>query len=83
MQNHVLVPEENATDVLRTWTKGAIGLEHVGIWESRGVEYERVFQALRDIEYDGYVTVHQAFAGVMSPCEASRRSIEYLRDRTA
>ena len=40
-------------------------------------------ERLRSIGYQGYVTVHQAFEGVMPVTEATRKSAEYLRPSIA
>jgi sugar phosphate isomerase/epimerase len=62
-----------------TWKKGRVPLDHIGLWEAGGARFEEVFGALRSIGYQGYVTVHQAFEGVMPVTEATRKSAEYLR----
>ena len=76
VQNHRLNPQGEAA--VQTWKKGAVRLDHIGLWEKGGVQGEAVFAALREIGYQGYVTVHQAFEGVMSVEEAVRRSHAYL-----
>ena len=38
-----------------------------------------MFTALAEIDYAGYVTVHQAFAGLRGPDEAARSSADWLR----
>lgn len=77
VQNHRLNPEAEAK--LTTWKKGPVGVDHIGIWEEDGVAFEPVFATLREIGYGGYVTVHQAFEGIMTVDEAVGRSAEYLR----
>ena len=77
VQNHRLRPEGDAT--LRTWTRGNVGLDHIGLWESGGVGFADVFRCLHEIGYQGYVTVHQAFAGIMPIETAVKRSADYLR----
>jgi sugar phosphate isomerase/epimerase len=77
VQNHRLNPK-GATAV-RTWKKGPVTVDHIGLWEKGGVDCERVFGALREIGYQGYVTVHQAFEGVMSAEDAVRRTRQYLQ----
>jgi sugar phosphate isomerase/epimerase len=77
VQNHRLNPEGAAR--LATWKSGEVGVDHIGIWEKGGVRFEEVFAALGEIGYRGYVTVHQAFEGIMTVDEAVRRSAEYLR----
>lgn len=77
VQNHLLRPDGEAS--VESWEHGRVRFDHIGIWEPGGVDCGEVFDALRAEGYDGYVTVHQAFAGIMSPAEAARRSYEYLR----
>ena len=76
VQNHRLDPD--GSDSVNTWGQGRVRLEHIGLWEEGGVDYEAVIAALRDSDHNGYVTVHQAFAGIMEPADAARRSRDYL-----
>jgi sugar phosphate isomerase/epimerase len=76
VQNHRLTPDGKAA--LVTWNRGKVALDHIGIWEKGGVDYEEVAAGLREIDYGGYVTIHQAFGDVMPVDEAVRRSREYL-----
>lgn len=46
------------------------------------VEFGEIFQALRDIEYDSWVSV-EVFKYEPSPLEIARRSIEYMRQVNA
>lgn len=80
VQNHRIDPEGEA--VLKT-LKGTVRVDHIGLWESGGVDFETVFAALHGIDYRGYVTVHQAFEGVMSVEEAVRKSSRYLEQLIA
>jgi sugar phosphate isomerase/epimerase len=77
VQNHRLRPGGEAT--IRTWTRGNVALDHIGLWEQGGVDCADVFGGLHQIGYQGYVTVHQAFAGIMPIETAVKRSAEYLR----
>ncbi|MDA1236649.1 MAG: TIM barrel protein, partial [Acidobacteria bacterium] len=77
VQNHHLNP--NAEAAVTTWKKGQVHLEHIGLWQEGGVRFEDVCAALHGIGYQGYVTVHQAFEGVMSVQDAVERSADYLR----
>lgn len=81
LQNHRL-HLEGATS-LCTWIRGRVPLDHIGLWESGGVDVDEVFAGLSGIGYDGYVTVHQAFADVMPVEEAVRQSSQYLAPRIA
>jgi len=77
VQNHRLRPGGEAT--INTWTRGKVKLDHIGLWEKGGVDSDDVFRGLHEIGYRGYVTVHQAFAGIMPIETAVKRSADYLR----
>jgi sugar phosphate isomerase/epimerase len=77
VQNHLLRPEGKAS--VDTWTRGRVPLDHIGLWDKGGVNFEKVFEGLHALGYSGYVTVHQAFAEIMTPADAARRSHQYLR----
>jgi sugar phosphate isomerase/epimerase len=76
VQNHRLTP--NGSAAIQTWNRGKVRLDHIGIWEKGGVNYDEVAAGLKEIGYHGYVTIHQAFGDVMPVDEAVRRSREYL-----
>ena len=76
VQNHRLNPQGEG--VVQTWNRGPVRLDHIGLWESGGIDFNEVFQGLADVQYRGYVTIHQAFAGIMSVAEAARRSASFL-----
>jgi sugar phosphate isomerase/epimerase len=77
VQNHAIRPGGKATQA--TWNRGPVRIDHIGLWETGGVDSPAVFGALKKSGYAGYVTVHQAFQGVMSEEDAVRKSAEYLR----
>ncbi|MHC4406357.1 MAG: sugar phosphate isomerase/epimerase family protein [Planctomycetota bacterium] len=77
VQNHRLRPGGEAT--IKTWTRGDVALDHIGLWEPGGVDSSDVFRGLHEIGYRGFVTVHQAFAGIMPIETAIKRSADYLR----
>ncbi len=77
VQNHRLRPGAEAT--IKTWTRGEVAIDHIGIWEAGGVDYTDVLRGLHGIGYRAYVTVHQAFAGIMPIETAVKRSADYLR----
>ncbi|MDE2925472.1 MAG: sugar phosphate isomerase/epimerase [Acidobacteriota bacterium] len=77
VQNHLLTP--TGVTVVETWGRGGVAVDHIGLWEEGGVDFEEVFRGLDAIGYGGYVTVHQAFAGVMPVEEAAARSARYLK----
>jgi sugar phosphate isomerase/epimerase len=77
VQNHRLDP--NGPAALETWCRGVQRFHHIPLWEPGGVNFPEVITALQAIGYDGYVTVHQAYAELMGPREAAVKSAEYLR----
>lgn len=77
VQNHIV--NHRGVSPITTFSKGEIRVDHIGIWEPGGVYYEGVLTTLGKIGYNGFVTVHQAFAGIMPVEEAVRRSAEFLK----
>lgn len=78
VQNHRL--DDAAGPVaLETWCRGVRRFHHIPLWAPGGVDFDAVLQGLSAIGYDGYFTVHQAYAELMGPREAAVRSAEYLR----
>ncbi len=77
MQNHRLRPGGEAR--IRTWARGEVAPDHIGLWEPGGVDFADVFRGLHEIGYRGCVTDHQAFAGIMPIETAVKRSAEHLR----
>jgi sugar phosphate isomerase/epimerase len=76
VQNHRLNPKASAA--LQTWSRGKVPVDHIGIWEKGGVNFDDVAAGLVAIGYRGYVTIHQAFGDVMPVEEAVRRSRQHL-----
>jgi sugar phosphate isomerase/epimerase len=77
VQNHRLDPE--GPSFLDTWCLGERRFYLIPLWEPGGVNFPEVVTALQAIGYDGYFTVHQAYAELMGPREAAVKSAEYLR----
>ena len=77
VQNHRLDPDGPA--FLDTWCLGKRCFHHIPIWEPGGVDFPSVISALREIGYDGFLTVHQAYAELMGPREAAVETAKYLR----
>jgi len=76
VQNHKLDPEGPVE--LETWCLGMRRFHHIPIWETGGVDFDEVMEGLKAIGYDGYFTVHQAYAEIMGPREAAVESYNYL-----
>ncbi len=77
VQNHAFDPEGPVE--LETWCQGPRQFRHLPIWEEGGVRFDKVFDGLKAIGYDGFFTVHQAYAELMGPREAAVESARYLR----
>ena len=77
LQNYMPNPEGEAN--VDTWVRGRVYFDHIPLHDPRGVNWREVFDALETVGYDGYVTVHQALAEIMSPAEAAQVSADYLR----
>lgn len=58
IQNHRLNPD--GTDCLPTFCLGDVRYDHVPVWEEGGLDTSGVFSGLKQINYDGYFTIHQA-----------------------
>ena len=65
-----------------TWSRGSVSFDHIGLWDEGGVDFQEVFSGLQSIGYEGCVTVHQAFAGVMPVEQAVKKSAAFLRPLT-
>lgn len=64
---------------LPTRVRGEVRYDMIPLWEPGGVDFRAVFDGLAGIGYNGYVTVHQAYAEIMEPAEAAEKSSEFLR----
>lgn len=81
VQNHRLDPE--GPEALETWRLGERQFHHIPLWEPGGVDFRVVVAGLRAVEYDGFFTIHQAYAHLMGPEEAATRSAQYIRELLA
>jgi sugar phosphate isomerase/epimerase len=77
VQNHRLDPEGPVS--LETWCRGLRRFHHIPLWEPGGVDFDAVIRGLKGVGYDGYFTVHQAYAELMGPRDAAVRSAAYLQ----
>jgi sugar phosphate isomerase/epimerase len=70
----------NGSDSLNTWCRGPVRFDQCPLWEDGGLDVARVLDELDRLGYNGYVTVHQASAGLGGAEEAARRSARALRN---
>ena len=64
---------------MRTWCRGEVPFFEIPVWEDGGIDYPGIMASLQQIGYDGYVTIHQASAGLGGAEVAARESARYLR----
>ncbi len=76
LQNHRLNPKGSMT--LDTWVRGPAPHDPVPLQAEGGIDFPIIMDTLNEMGYDGYVTVHQAFAEIMEPEDAARQSYDYL-----
>jgi len=77
VQNHQLDP--HGPETLETWCRGPVRFHHIPVWDNGGVDFPAVVTALQQIEYDGFLTIHQHYAHLMGPDEAADKSAAYFR----
>ena len=78
LQNQVIRPGGDTR--VDTWSRGSVEFDQVPIWDGRGIDFPHIMDALGEIGYEGYVTVHQASAGVQGgPVAAISENARYLR----
>lgn len=77
LQNHT--PDPDGAQPMETWTRGEVMSTLRPLDARGGIDFPSIFDGLRAIGYDGYVTMHQAFGGAMTPAEATRRTASFLR----
>ena len=58
IQNHRLDPEGPVS--LLTYCRGEVHFHHLPIWEIGGVNTKKVFAGLKEIDWTGHFTIHQA-----------------------
>lgn len=77
LQNQVLRAEGTVT--LNTWCRGPVAFNIVPIHAPGSLDFPMVFEAIRSIGYDGFVTVHQSATEGETPAQSALRTAEYLR----
>lgn len=77
LQNHA--PHPDGDMPMTTWANGTVMSILRPLDAAGGIDFGRVFEGLHAISYSGYVTVHQAFGGRLTPDEAATRSARFLK----
>lgn len=78
VQNHAVDP--NGDMPMTTWTNGTVMTRLRPLDEPGGINFAQVFDGLKAIGYDGYVTSHQALTNDAQPQETVGRYARFLRD---
>jgi sugar phosphate isomerase/epimerase len=75
LQNQRLNPAGQS--VMKTWCCGDVPFDQIPLWDSSGIDFPGIMATLHELEYTGYVTVHQA--ALTTPQKDADRSAQYLR----
>ena len=77
LQNQRLGP--NGKDIMKTWCRGDVAFDQIPVWAPEGIDFDRIMASLETLGYRGYVTIHQASAGLGGAPEAAHETAHYLR----
>lgn len=78
LQNQKLTPKGAIT--LDTWTHGPVSFDIIDIPDAGGIHFSNIFSGLRQVGYDGIITVHQsAPEDGSSPIQSAAKTASYLR----
>jgi len=78
LQNQRLSPNGKVT--LDTWTNGPISFDVIDVTDPGGIDFVKVLDSLKEIGYDGPITVHQSSpAEGTSPLESAKRTAEFIK----
>jgi sugar phosphate isomerase/epimerase len=75
LQNQLL--NSAGQSVMKTWCCGDVAFDQIPLWDNRGIDFPGIIDALEELGYTGYVTVHQA--ALLTPHEDAGMSAQYLR----
>lgn len=77
VQNHALDPDGDLP--METWTNGTVMTRLRPLDEPGGIDFAQVFDGLKAIGYEGYVTSHQALTNNAQPQETVGRYGRFLK----
>ena len=77
LQNQVLRPGGHVT--LNTWCRGPVDFDLIQIHQPGGIDFATVLAGLKEIGYDGTVTVHQSAPDGESFSDSAHSTAEFLR----
>ena len=62
-----------------TWCRGEVRSDQVSMWGGDGIGFPTIMATLEELEYDEYVTLHQAATPPTSTEEFARETARYLK----
>ncbi len=74
-----IAPREGGPNTIETWVNGPIAYDLVDFGDPRGIDFPRVFDALSQAGYGGWVTVHHNVANGTDIAAGTRQIAGYLR----
>ena len=78
LQNQQMNPQGGIT--LETYCRGPVTFDVIGFDEPDGIDFRSIFAGLREIDYDGVVTIHQSMPDDGTPAEnAIADNAQHLR----
>jgi sugar phosphate isomerase/epimerase len=77
LQNQQL--DSNGQTHLETWCRGVVAFDVIPIHQAGSIDFSKVIEGLKRIDYQGYVTVHQSATQGQSPAQSASLTAEYLR----
>ena len=80
LQNQRMNPEGAVT--LETYCRGPVSFDILQMTEADGIDFPGIFKGLKEVGYDGTVTVHQSAPddGVTTPVESASRTAAFLKE---
>ena len=65
--------------VAKTWKRGEVRFDQVTMWGGTGIHFPEIMDALQEIDYKGYVTLHQSATPPTTPEEFVKETARYLK----
>lgn len=81
LQNQLLKSDGQIT--LNTWCRGPVHFDLIPIHQPGGVDFDRVFEGLQQVDFEGTVTVHQSATEGQTPVESATATARFLKERLA
>ncbi len=70
--------DSNCQTRLETWCRGVVAFDVIPIHQTGSIDFSKVIEGLKRINYQGYVTVHQSATQGQPPAQSASLTAEYL-----